>query len=105
MSPTSPALTDAFALLRLDLYTYLDEVEFLSEKVDDELARKLIPDLVTVIRGILVAHKNNNSGHCKRCGTRVLGLLIRREPWPCDVVNTVHSLLKDPDKIFRQLQI
>ena len=58
MDTISPVVADAFSLLRMDLYGHLDEAEFLAEKggewsdQDRATARKLIPDLVIVIRGL-----------------------------------------------------
>lgn len=35
MDTVSPAVTDAFRLLRIDLYAHLDEAEFLATKFDE----------------------------------------------------------------------
>lgn len=98
MDKISPALSDAFRLLRNELYGHLDEAELLADgcrwsEEDTQTARKLIPDLVTVIRGMLVCHENVASGQCRACGSA----------WPCPLVTTIHGLVKDPDRQFVEL--
>jgi len=96
MNTISPAVADAFHLLRTDLYDHLDEAEYLAEKSqewseqDRETARALIPDLVVVIRGLLLEHGAHPSGVCRICASA----------WPCPVVTTIHELVKDPDRQF-----
>jgi hypothetical protein len=96
MDAITPALADAFRLLRQDIYGYLDEAEFLSTKPTDwtdedaESARRLVPDLVTIVRGILVDHRETTAATCDRCNTR----------WPCSTVHTIHGLVKNPDHEF-----
>lgn len=96
MDTIPPALTDAFRLLRFDLYAHLDEVEFLATKYDDwseqdmDTARELIPDLVLVIRGLLREHGARAGGECRICGSS----------WPCPVVTSIHALVKDPEGQF-----
>jgi len=53
----------------------------------------LIPDLVAVIRGLLLEHGVQASGDCRTC-TSV---------WPCPVVTTIHGLVKDPERQFVSL--
>jgi hypothetical protein len=99
MTATSPALNDAFRLLRAEIYRHLDEAEYLPQRYDVgdeegfEQMSTVIPDLVAVIRGIVIAHKDDEHGACRSCGT----------PWPCAVVSTVHQLVKDPAKSFHAL--
>ncbi len=96
MDTSSPVVADAIRLLHSDLYDHLDEAEFLALKCrewsqqDADTARKLIPDLVVVIRGILFEHQAQPSGDCRICSSA----------WPCPVVTTVHALVKDPDREF-----
>ncbi len=96
MDTVTPALADAFRLLRRDICGYLDEAEFLSTKLDrwtpeDALsARRLVPDLVAIVRGILLDHKETATGTCGRCTL----------PWPCSTVSTIHGLVKNPDHEF-----
>jgi len=95
----SPALMDAFGLLREDLYVHLEEASYLAD--DDEWspedmdrARQLIRDLVFVVRGLLVEHRTQEGGHdCTICSA----------PWPCPVVNTIHTVVKDPQRQFYAL--
>lgn len=93
MSNSSAALTDAWELLRVNLYEHLDEVEFLSMKyapwteADAEVARRVIPDLVLVIRGVLVLHDNQGGDRCRTCAS----------PWPCRDFRTIHELVKNPE--------
>jgi len=100
MGTISPVVADAFRLLLMDLHGHLDEAEFLAEKngewsdQDSDTARKLIPDLVIVIRGLLVEHRAQAGGHCRIC-TSVA--------WPCAVVTTIHGLVKDPHRQFVSL--
>lgn len=96
MGMISPAVADAFRLLRTDLYSHLDEAEFLASKLqewspaDIERARQLIPDLLVVIRGLLGEHEVDPSGVCRICASA----------WPCPVVTTIHELVTDPDRLF-----
>ncbi|HET9255936.1 MAG TPA: hypothetical protein VFO16_12135 [Pseudonocardiaceae bacterium] len=96
MDTIPPALADAFDLLRDDLHSHLDEADKLATKTgqwsrdDLDSARKLIPELVTMIRGLVVEHRPQPSGACQICGST----------WPCPVVTTVHALVKDPDREF-----
>jgi hypothetical protein len=102
MSTLSPLHADAFALLRQNLYYHLDEADFLALKYDDWSeedighARALIPDLVRVIRGLVVLHEPPDVSHgpnCHACGT----------PWPCEALETIHRLVKDPEAEFVKL--
>lgn len=101
MSAISPLLADAFVLLQRDLYRHLDDAEFLACKYgewtdeDRESARKLIPDLVLAIRGLLVEHQMRAGGGCRICTSA----------WPCPVVTAIHGLLKDPQGQFVALVI
>ncbi len=96
MDTISPVVAEAFKLLIDDLYEHLDKAESLAIKYeswkpeDVEVARKLIPDLVTVIRGLLFEHRATPSSTCPICGST----------WPCPVVTTIHTLVKDPDHEF-----
>ena len=96
MDTISPAVADAYDLLRTDLYHHPDEAESLEhtcgEWTDEDMdtARKLIPDLVFVIRGLLLEHQMKPSGDCRLCAS----------PWPCPVVTAIHGLLKDPERQF-----
>jgi len=91
-----PALADAFRLLRQDIYGYLDEAEFLATKLgewsgdDARSARNLVPDLTTIVRGILLDHKETSLGTCPTCNSG----------WPCSSVRTIHGLVKDPTHEF-----
>ena len=99
MGTMSPLVTDAFRLLRSDLYGHLDEAEYLALKSpewsehDTDTARALIPDLVVVIRGLLVEHAVQPSGECRICSSA----------WPCPVVTTIHPLMKDPERQYVEL--
>lgn len=96
MDQITPALADAYQLLRQDLYGYLDEAEFLSTKLGDwteedaRSARDLLPDLTGIIRAVLLDHKETATGICPTCNSR----------WPCVTVCTLHRLIKDPDAEF-----
>ncbi|MGH3870945.1 MAG: hypothetical protein ACRDSR_05425 [Pseudonocardiaceae bacterium] len=96
MDTISPVVIDAFTLLHLDLYGHLDKAEYLASKdkrwcsVDVDAARELIPDLVDVIRGLLVDHEPQPDGSCQICTSG----------WPCSVATTIHSVVKDPDRAF-----
>jgi hypothetical protein len=96
MSTPSPALADAGDLLHDDLYVHLHEAEYLAEQDDEwsaddmDTARKLIGDLVLVIRGLLVEHRPQSSGDCRLCPS----------VWPCPVVTTIHAFVKDPQRQF-----
>ncbi|MPZ81133.1 MAG: hypothetical protein GEV28_12355 [Actinophytocola sp.] len=100
MDNVSPAVTDAFRLLRGNLYRHLDEAEFLALKYaswseeDTASARSLIPDLVTVVRAVLALHDTSTgAAGCRTCGVE----------WPCPAFATIHGLLKDPDREFSRL--
>lgn len=97
MDTSSPAVADAIALLRHDLYEHIDEIEFIAMKygpwsdVDAEVARRAIPDLTTIIRGLLLLHEaEDTNGLCRSCATE----------WPCEAFHTIHRMVKDPDREF-----
>lgn len=81
-------------LLRNEIYEVLDEAEYLAQldwdESDEGLVRKTIPDLTTVIRGLIAEHESSETGQCKECGCA----------WPCPVTERVHGLIKDPDRVF-----
>ena len=54
------------------------------------MVRDLIPDLVVVIRGLLIEHEGTSVGDCRTC----------HAAWPCPVVTTIYALVKDPDREF-----
>jgi hypothetical protein len=93
MDTTSLVATDAIRQLRINLYEHLDEAEGHATKTsrwseeDIETARRLIPDLVTVIRGVISLHELGPSASCRTCGAA----------WPCQAFETMHRLVKDPD--------
>jgi len=96
MTTISPAVAEAFSLLQDNLYGHLDEAEYLADKLsegseeDIDTARQLIPDLVLVIRGLLVEHWIRAGGECPIC----------ESAWPCPVVTTVHAFIKDPQEQY-----
>jgi hypothetical protein len=99
MDTISPAMAEAYRLLRTELYSQLDEAESLATQYDEwsdqdvDTAREMIPDLVLVIRGLLVEHGTLASGDCRMCTSA----------WPCQVVETIHALLNDPQHQFVSL--
>lgn len=96
MDVSTPEQADAFRRLRDDIYGYLDEAEFLALKLTDwtdedaESARALIPDLVTIVRAIVLDHRETGTGACSTCTTA----------WPCSAVRTIHGLVCDPQHEF-----
>jgi hypothetical protein len=92
----SPVLADAVHLLREDLYNHLHEAEYLAEQDsewspdDSEMARKLIENLVLILRRLLSEHMLHSSGDCQTCPSA----------WPCPVVTTIHATVKDPESQF-----
>jgi hypothetical protein len=96
MDTLAPAVADAFRLLQQDLYRHLDgaEASALSyqdwEEDDIDAARELIPNLVMVLRRLLLDHQARPGGDCQTCTSA----------WPCPVVTLIHSLIKDPDSQF-----
>jgi hypothetical protein len=88
-------LNDAHRLLCDDLFLHLDEAEALANEdywSEQELglARTVIPNLVTVIRGIVALHDDGPERDCSTCGGT----------WPCKSFETIHKLVKDPDGEF-----
>ncbi|MGH3921763.1 MAG: hypothetical protein ACRDTT_02615 [Pseudonocardiaceae bacterium] len=96
MDTVSPVLADAFHLLLRDLYAHLCEAEYLASKTDGwsdediDSVRRLIPDLLVTVRGLLIEHEVTSSGNCRTCPSA----------WPCPMVTTIHALVKDPDREF-----
>ncbi len=96
MSEIPRAQVDANRLLHIDLYDYLDEAEGLASKYmtwgadDIDHARSMIPELVLIVRGMVVKHESDDGGQCAACAV----------PWPCDIVGTVHRLVTDPLSSF-----
>lgn len=99
MDVTTPVLARAAYLVTDELYAHLEEAEFVATQPDDwspadaDQARKLIPDLVTVIHGLIVEHNAGPSGACPVCAV----------VWPCPVITTIHALVKDPNRQFAAL--
>jgi hypothetical protein len=95
----SPAMAEAFRLLRTELYAHLDGAEFLAMKYeawdheDTESARKVIADLVAVLRSLLAEHEETTSARCRFC----------QHLWPCPSVQLLDQALRDPDREFVQL--
>ncbi|SFB14237.1 hypothetical protein SAMN05216266_105188 [Amycolatopsis marina] len=96
----SPALAHAFALLRNDLYTYLDVTEALAtdnavwRPEDVRSARRVIGDLVEVIRSVVAQHCEDAAGGCRFCHSMY---------WPCSTIEAVYRVLRDPDREFVRL--
>jgi hypothetical protein len=96
MDPLTSAVADAFTLLRQDLCQRLDDAESSSISYEDwdeediDAARELIPNLVLVLRGLLLDHQMRPGGECRTCSAA----------WPCPVVALMHGLLKDPEDQF-----
>jgi hypothetical protein len=92
----SPVVTDAFRLLHNNLYEHLDEAEFVATAAtwSEEETRRLIIDLVTVVRAIVVLHEKAESNSCRTCGAQ----------WPCQAFQAVHRLLKDPNREFARIR-
>lgn len=96
MDTISPVHADAFRLLLTSLQEHLCEAENLASKIDEwsdeeaDSVRRLIPDLLVALRGLLIEHKVTPTGDCRTCPS----------PWPCPVVITIHALVKDPDREF-----
>jgi hypothetical protein len=90
-------LAEAYQLAQQDLYTHLLAAEYLAD--DDwtdeltELVRELLPELAMIIRTVLAAHRTTERGECLTC----------ERPWPCQLVSTVHGLVKHPDHHFVQV--
>ena len=97
MTTLNPAMARAFALLRNELYEYLDASELLAEADEDwrsseiDSARKLIRDLVEVIRAVLSQHEEDRLGGCRLCH-------VRR--WPCDTITVIDRVLHDENREF-----
>ena len=90
-------MAEAHRLLRNDLYMHLEEAEYLAEydtwsTKQQRSARAVIPNLVTVIRGLVVLH-DDRTGKCPRCGTA----------WPCEEFESIHRLVKTPQSEFVEL--
>jgi hypothetical protein len=96
METISPVHADAFRMLLTDLQEHLCETQDLTSRLDGwsdedtDSLRRLIPDLIVVIRGLLIEHKVTPVGTCRTCSSS----------WPCPVVTTIHRLVKDPDREF-----
>jgi hypothetical protein len=99
MTTIPPALADAYALLRDNVYQHLDEAEFLALKEDDwsaaeiDSVRRLFPDLLQVIRTLWHKHEPTWNGRCRCC----------LRPWPCATAQAIHHELKDPGREFARL--
>lgn len=97
MTPISPTLDRAYLLLRNEIYQLLDDAECLAQLFwdaeNEALARKAIPDLTTVIRGMVALRESSDTGQCKACHCS----------WPCQVTECVHALIKDPERVFTDI--
>ncbi len=97
MSTPASLLADAYNLLLDDLVAHLQEADELADEEgewsaeDQQAARRLIGDLVLLIRALLIEHElPKNSSECKTCASA----------WPCPVITTLHAVLKDPEHQF-----
>ncbi|HEV2783994.1 MAG TPA: hypothetical protein VGX25_31790 [Actinophytocola sp.] len=96
MKQLSPVLSSAFHLLRQDIYLHLDGAELTAtepavwSEEDIQSARALIQDLVTVVRGVVALHDTPNGTRCRTCDMA----------WPCQALETLHRLVKNPDGEF-----
>src|ERR1700704_5620050 len=99
VSMMNQAHARAFRLLREEIYTQLDEVEFFAMaevtwRADEEAsARTLLCDLVTVIRSVVGLHSEDKYGGCGFCGTA----------WPCGSIDAIHTSMQDPEGEFARL--
>jgi hypothetical protein len=99
MPAISPAHARAFWLLRDEIYTQLDEAEYLAMSfheygIDDpEAIGKLVCDLVTVIRVVVGRHAEDAEGRCGFCDAS----------WPCPSVDSIHQSMRDPESEFVKL--
>lgn len=99
MPTLSPAVADAFRLLRTHLNLHLDEAEFLASRWaewsedDATTARELISELVLLTRRLLHPHDVGADGDCASCASA----------WPCAVVTTIHDFVTDPEHRFDTL--
>lgn len=89
---------DAAAMLHTNLLEHLEAAEHIAAhdnwtEEHQGTARKLIEDLVTVIRAVLAGHKATDATTCPAC----------QQPWPCAELRTIHRLVKDPDNEFYAL--
>ncbi len=93
MDNISAAVTNAFSLLRIDLYRHLDQADFLAgswetwNEQDLNTIRELIWDLVQIVRQMLREHQFQDTGDCRVCISA----------WPCSVVTTIHDLVMSPE--------
>lgn len=82
--------------MRQDLYLHLDTAEAVAtsrsgwSEEDIVTARAVIEDLVTVIRGVVALHDTPDGTRCRTCDM----------VWPCQALETLHSLMKSPDREF-----
>jgi hypothetical protein len=95
MDTIPPALAEAYALLRADIYRFLDETEFLAQlepwdEKELKLIRRTIPDLTTIIRGLVTEHESSYAGKCLVCDVT----------YPCQVTQSIRALIKDPQRVF-----
>jgi len=85
-------------MIRDDIYNYLDTTNYIAEFAvwtdkEKELVRRVIPDLTTIIRGLVTEHESSRAGACKKCDV----------DWPCAVTVSIHRLIRDPVHVFRQI--
>lgn len=102
----SDALARAYHLLDQDMLGYLDTVELLTnehESDDDTVlavARTEVPRLIAALRGTVSNHKADVFGLCLGCAPIWIDGRYTRTPWPCTVIDSAHTYLKDPDRVF-----
>lgn len=102
----SDALSRAHHLLNQDMLGYLDTVELLTNDHDTDddtvlaVARTEVPRLIAALRGTLGNHMADVFGLCLGCAPTWADGRFTRTPWPCAVVDSAHTYLKDPDRVF-----
>lgn len=98
MTATPSAQADAAAMLHTNMLEHLEAAEYIAAdntwtEEHQTTARKVIEDLVAVLRGVLAGHKTTDTATCPAC----------EQPWPCAELRTIHRLVKDPDRAFPAL--
>ena len=99
MTTTPSPEADARAMLHNNLLEHLEEAENLGNQYqvwsadDVESVRKIVPDLVMIIRTVLAAHDDEEAKTCRACA----------QPWPCAELRTLHRMIKDPAREFYPL--
>ena len=100
MNKRMTMMAEVYFMVQDNLYRHIEAVDFLAQKkwdgkeLTEKLAREILEDSYLVLRELIAEHQAvEQNGLCRACDTR----------WPCPVLVSVHTKLKEPERRFGKL--